>query len=664
MQKLLFIIFSAIWIPTFSQQEINLHVLFDTDIDTLAYEELQKLNPFIGQIKGISDYKEVYVVGYTDADGSSAYNNDLSKRRAEYVKKMLIKNGLDEQLIDENYKGESAPIALNTTENYKRLNRRVEITLKAYNFSSPADLINILNGNPTQKYFLDNTKNNTIEGEKGMRFYFPAYCFKNNTSPIDYAKIEVAITEVTNPIESIFSNTLAQSPEGILESGGMFKIEAYFNNQKLVMKDGMQYTVQIANNTDGNKKMMVYLPNNSNGLISWQASNIPFNNIAKFNGPQPTLKLDNKIIQEWKIPPFYDSILNNYSFYLPIKPSSPAYPQKPIMPKEPKISDARFQLKNLKKPFMSKSKKLKLQQEKFKKSYAEYEKNLNKYYSYIQKYSTDSANYQKQLSLYTERQEDYKENLVNCAIGLYKYKKAIKEYQILKNFPAARNTLQQRIDAGKFTSSTYFQELSDNIYSTIKIDAVTSYHLDKYSEYADKLIKAFKEAALGDIDNKSLNMSPDDIMGEILTRDKNVYDYINSRIDSLKTEQFNTGNFNKNNFSYFYQASFADLKWINCDRFIDVPYNMMAKISIPDNQFEGMNYYIVIKDINSVVSVYETKSTNIPKEKEITIVGVGYDSQKRPVFGQQKLKVQGDQTAKLTFNYVKLGELKAAIANI
>ncbi|MBK9793886.1 MAG: OmpA family protein [Sphingobacteriales bacterium] len=52
----------------------------------------------------------MYIVGYTDADGASDYNIGLSKRRADFVSALLVKNGLPEVLIDKNFKGEDNPV--------------------------------------------------------------------------------------------------------------------------------------------------------------------------------------------------------------------------------------------------------------------------------------------------------------------------------------------------------------------------------------------------------------------------------------------------------------------------------------------------------------------------------------------------------------------------
>lgn len=77
---------------------------------------------------------KVVVAGYTDRLGSDAYNNNLSQRRAEAVRRALITEGIDGQVIEAAGHGKSAPVVQCDNMNRGELigclapNRRVEIT--------------------------------------------------------------------------------------------------------------------------------------------------------------------------------------------------------------------------------------------------------------------------------------------------------------------------------------------------------------------------------------------------------------------------------------------------------------------------------------------------------------------------------------------------------
>ncbi len=72
---------------------------------------------------------KVRLEGYTDSDGSAAYNLRLSAKRAEAVKKELIARGIEASRISTKAFGEANPIAPNDTAEGKAKNRRVEAVL-------------------------------------------------------------------------------------------------------------------------------------------------------------------------------------------------------------------------------------------------------------------------------------------------------------------------------------------------------------------------------------------------------------------------------------------------------------------------------------------------------------------------------------------------------
>jgi OmpA-OmpF porin, OOP family len=69
----------------------------------------------------------IVVEGHTSSEGSDAYNQDLSERRAQAVVDDLVQRGIQADRISATGKGESEPIASNDDESGRSLNRRVEI---------------------------------------------------------------------------------------------------------------------------------------------------------------------------------------------------------------------------------------------------------------------------------------------------------------------------------------------------------------------------------------------------------------------------------------------------------------------------------------------------------------------------------------------------------
>ena len=69
----------------------------------------------------------IQVEGHTDSRGSESYNMDLSSRRAEAVKNLLVQKGVEPSRILTIAYGESKPIASNDSDYGRAKNRRVEI---------------------------------------------------------------------------------------------------------------------------------------------------------------------------------------------------------------------------------------------------------------------------------------------------------------------------------------------------------------------------------------------------------------------------------------------------------------------------------------------------------------------------------------------------------
>ena len=72
---------------------------------------------------------ELAVVGYTDNTGDFKYNLGLSKRRADAIVNLLVKDGIARNRLAGVGVGPLNPIAPNTTEAGRAENRRVELVI-------------------------------------------------------------------------------------------------------------------------------------------------------------------------------------------------------------------------------------------------------------------------------------------------------------------------------------------------------------------------------------------------------------------------------------------------------------------------------------------------------------------------------------------------------
>jgi outer membrane protein OmpA-like peptidoglycan-associated protein len=101
-------------------------LLFNVDSDVLKAGAVEKLAS-LGDILAKYPNNQIEVRGYTDATGSEKYNEALSLRRAEAVRKVLMERGVAEAQMMAIGMGKTEPVASNTTPEGRAKNRRVEL---------------------------------------------------------------------------------------------------------------------------------------------------------------------------------------------------------------------------------------------------------------------------------------------------------------------------------------------------------------------------------------------------------------------------------------------------------------------------------------------------------------------------------------------------------
>lgn len=105
-------------------------IYFDTDSAVIKPESEPTLKAIADMLKAESGLK-LYVVGHTDWVGQLDYNMDLSAKRAQSVVDALAaKHGIAAGRLVAKGVGPLAPVSTNTSEEGRKLNRRVELVAR------------------------------------------------------------------------------------------------------------------------------------------------------------------------------------------------------------------------------------------------------------------------------------------------------------------------------------------------------------------------------------------------------------------------------------------------------------------------------------------------------------------------------------------------------
>ena len=105
-------------------------ILFPFDSSELLPEARRNLRTLGDQLQDEAR-TEVMIVGHTDSQGTGAYNQDLSERRARSAAAYLTSQGVSRSRLTPTGRGEREPVASNASEEGRQQNRRVEIAIYA-----------------------------------------------------------------------------------------------------------------------------------------------------------------------------------------------------------------------------------------------------------------------------------------------------------------------------------------------------------------------------------------------------------------------------------------------------------------------------------------------------------------------------------------------------
>jgi len=108
---------------------VSSEVSFDVNQASIKSNFRDSLNKVAGVVSE-NEKTAIHIIGHTDSTGSESYNQQLSEKRANSVARYLSQNGVQSDRMRMVGRGETLPVADNSSSAGRSQNRRVEIYLK------------------------------------------------------------------------------------------------------------------------------------------------------------------------------------------------------------------------------------------------------------------------------------------------------------------------------------------------------------------------------------------------------------------------------------------------------------------------------------------------------------------------------------------------------
>lgn len=251
----------------YAQKVTVLH--FEVNSDVLTKQEALLLKQ---KADSLDKKCTILVKGHTDSDGSEAFNADLAARRSEVVKAYLQQLGFLASQIDVSSFGESKPLASNQTNEGKTKNRRVEIVWQCMQSieSEPIGDINSLYQQlepETQNFCINPQRDTVLKCKGGTVININANAF---STPCKKGCVTIDVIEVLNASQALMLRLTTVSNGSVLQSGGMFYLQATDCNGRMLKSKPKQVTVFVPKINDGD--MMLFKGSRmADGNMNWHA---------------------------------------------------------------------------------------------------------------------------------------------------------------------------------------------------------------------------------------------------------------------------------------------------------------------------------------------------------------------------------------------------------
>lgn len=629
-------------------QSFNYKVHFKSDEFILDQTDQTLLNQLVASIPK-DDYYEITLTAHTDSDADLGYNEALSAKRAASVREYLQKKGVPHNKFYVKCYGERAPLGNNKADEGKSANRRVEVTLHHYRFNNTADMLKAAGGNQHQKFTINPLQENIITGKDGVRIVIPAASLVDKNGKAVTSTVTIELSEYLKPADALYQSLSTQTSDGrMLETGGMFKIEAFAAGEAIQLKQGASLKADIPAMQPKNDMLVFNASVNKQGITTWETNGTGF---AVSGGRSGTDLLMNAT---------RDYSRANFNFAAPKPPLEPTAPMAPVLSVNPTEATLFTKWQRL---FLSKKAK---------------QVRLIKAQNIAERQNVQT------LGEYRKRLIAHERKMKNYAIAIAAYEEAngtrFKEWvdeqiaiqqSVIKAIVDSRKSPEKLGNIEKMLEGYDVPYLSQLLPTTAEEEqynrllakhSVVLYELQKLKQAGvTKSAQTYGHRGMIRLFNRRGKSYPYDyVMNMKQSSAVEVKDAVS--LDSLVDQTLSAdANAVMENIELkvSYSAYLTSFGTINCDRFYKVPQNRMAGVSVALNKSAQVVFYIP-EQKSYLYATYDGKSytVKLPRGAKYTLFVMADDNRTPMFFSQQGSVSNEEETIVPQMKQATLAEVK------
>jgi hypothetical protein len=483
--------------------------------------------------------------------------------------------------------------------------------------------------------------------------------------PVAAGNVRIELKEFLTPKDAAFNQLSTVSAGRLLESGGMFSIKGYVENEEVELKKGKQMQVEMPTIHLQPGMELFTAVKNEDGITEWAPASVPF--IPKDSTPTIFAKLDTKYLRSLllDIPAIEPESLQT-SYAVPTLPKAPKeLKSKPelVLPTK-KTMFTWYQ--RLFVPWFILNKELKEESQRLEKVYAarlkRYNKRLASYEKAYAQYISDSTQFElttlntmrtwllMQKKQYTQYVNYIESKQWNAAIGQLIYlsdKNKLTDQNPMSLFMYYLESKEQKDDWKNYIQAIY------------RIDFLLTQSMTKIA----------KEHAKNGILH---TLVPNDYMWSFDFKNKLIEQQL---VDNPKLASMlqmarqdivrQTVKARQTIYPASYTTTLNDFGTFNCDRFKNLQPNQMATILIPFKGDAKVSFYVA--GTNSYIYATKTEegySATLPKGLPIKAVLVVFTPKTGPQISILETLVTSNTTLHPELKNVSLDQLQKELASL